>query len=423
MNRKRFIQSIAASGTGLVLGQSVAANPASPPDDPALPDLSRAPWNDIRKLFPLRPRRLYLNTGGLGPASRPVLEAVQEQNRKQAYTGEHHHSQLKDARQKVARFFGVDANEIAFTRNASEANSIVAAGVELSPGDEIVFESHAHPGGALAWMNRQKRHGARVRIFEPSARSPEENLERLFDQVNDRTRVIQVSHVTATTGLLFDIPAIAKETRRRGIWFHIDGAQSAGMIPFDLRSLGCDSFGASGHKWLNGPIETGFLYIASERNGEIDCSHIGAYSNDEYELPDTLTYVDTAQRHEYGTRNAASVLGLAKALEVQNSIGADRIARHGAQLAQKAREGIGEIRNVEILTPENPSMRNSILTFRVPGVDCIDIYRILSRNHNVRCRVVTEVGLNGVRSSWHVYHNEADVERFVSRVRSTLASL
>lgn len=423
MNRKRFIQSLAASGTGLLLGSQLSAKENEENPEGANRNLSKANWSEIRDLFPLRPERVYLNTGGLGPASTPVLQAVQHQNEKQAYTGEHHHSQLKAAHETLASFFGVTPEEVCFTRNASESNSIISAGINLKPGDEIVFESHAHPGGSFAWLNRQKRDGAKVRIFEPSRENPEANLDRLFSLVNERTRVIQVSHVTATTGLLFDVNAIAAEARKRGIWFHIDGAQSAGMFSFDLNAIDCDSFGTSGHKWLNGPIETGFLYIKKERNHEIDCSHIGAYSNDKYVLPNVLTYVDSAQRHEYGTRNAATALGLVEALELQNSIGRERIAQHGKRLTDLARARLESISGLEILTPTDPRMYNSILTFRANDKDCIQIYSALSKNHNLRCRVVTERDLNAVRASWHVYHTEADVERFANGVAETLKSI
>lgn len=420
MNRKNFLQSIAFGSAGLFVGSRLSSKPHAGSEAPPLPDLGQADWKQIRSLFPLRHGRVYLNTGGLGPASQPVLNAVAEQNAKQAYTGEHHHSQLKAAHADVARYFGVTESEVAFTRNASEANSIISCGLPLKAGDEVVFESHAHPGGSFAWLNRQKRDGVKVRIFEPSSASAEENLNRLFDQVNERTRVIQVSHITATTGLIFDIPAIAAEARRRGIWFHVDGAQSAGMIPVDLKALGCDSYGTSGHKWMNGPIETGVLYIAAERNNEVACSHIGAYSNDQYELPDLLTYVDTAQRHEYGTRNAAPVVGLAAAMELQEAIGRDRIAQHGKRLASLARSEIESLPKMEILTPTREDMSGSILTFRVPGIDCLDIYGPLLKNHGLRTRVVTERGLNAVRASWHVYHQEDDVQRFVDGLKSVL---
>lgn len=423
MDRKGFLRTIASAGAGAMVGHELLGR-VQPSDTESLAGASNTEnWDQIRALFPLRSEVTYLNTGGLGPASQPVLDAMVEQNQTQAHIGEHYHKLFGECRKTAAAFFGVQPSEIAFVRNASEGNSILSSGLKLSKGDEVVFESHAHPGGSFAWMNRQNLDGVKVKVFEPSSKSAQENLDRLFEKVTRRTRVIQVSHVTATTGLIFDIPAIAAEAKRRGIWLHVDGAQSAGMFPFDLKALGCDSYATSGHKWLNGPIETGIVYISAERNNEVACSHIGAYSDDGYELPSMLNYAPNAHRHEYGTRNAASVVGLRVALDLQTQIGRERIARHGAELSQLALEGLLEVKGLEILSPLDPEMRSSILTFRVPGVNCGEVSRRLSSEFRFRTRVVTEQNLNGLRASWHVYHQKADVHRYVDAVRATVAGL
>ncbi len=412
---------VAATGAGLALASQSRLDAASktsllPPAD----DLS---WPEVRDLFPLRRDRSYLNTGGLGPASQPVLDAVRRQTEKQAYDGEHGHGRFHTYRISTAGFMGADPEEISFTRNATESNSIIAAGLRLVPGDEVIFESHAHPGGSFPWLNRQMLHGIKVRIFDPDPESPEGNIERIFDLVNERTRVIQVSQITAPTGLLFDSVAIARRARDAGIWFHIDGAQSAGMIPIDLHALECDSYATSGHKWLNGPQETGILYIARNRINEVDCSHIGAYSNSRYELPDVFAYYPDVSRHEYGTRDAAAIVGLGAALELQNRIGRERIARHGLALSDMVRTHLSAIEGVEILTPVRPDMHASILTFRVPELDCQKIASQLVSVHGFRCRVVSERNLNAVRTSWHVYNNEAQTSALADAVVQVVRDL
>ncbi len=421
MNRKQFLKSLAAGGAGLAFGSNRSAAAPHPLED-LLPDVSASEslqsWEGIRRLFPLRRDRAYLNTGGLGPPPVAVLDAVARQNRIQAVAGETHHRLLHEVRETTAQFLGAEPSEISFTRNASEGNSIIAAGLDLQPGDEVLFESHAHPGGSMPWMNRQKRDGIRVRIFEPDPDSPEANLERLFSAVTPRTRVIQVSHITAPTGIVFDLPAIAREARERGIWFHVDGAQSPGMIPVNLHRSGCDSFAASGHKWLNGPQETGMLYIAKSRLDEVACSHVGAYSNDDYRLPDVFSYAPTARRHEYGTRNAASVAGLGAAIELQNRIGRKRIAARGRRLAERARRLLSKIDDVAILTPAHESMYAAMLTFRIDSFEAHDLARTLASTHNLRCRAVTERNLNAVRTSWHIYNNQSEVERLAEAVAS-----
>ncbi len=417
MKRRRFFELLGA------VPLAATAASAGATFDGGVHRPGRPDWAAVRDLFPLDSSRAYLNTGGLGPAAAPVLEGIHRQHQLSAVEGEHHHDLLNDVRATAAEFFGADPEEICFTRNASESNSIICAGLDLKPGDEVIFESHAHPGGSFAWLNRQKVDGIRVRIFDPDPSSPEGNLERIADLINPRTRVIQVSHVTAPTGLRFDVDAISRMARERGIWFHIDGAQSAGMFEIDLHQLQCDSYGTSGHKWLNGPIETGLLYIAKARMDEVQASHLGAYSSDSYHLPDQFEVVPRASRHEYGTRNAGQVVGLGLALELQDRIGRPTIARHGRDLADLARAQLSSLKAIEILTPSRPEMCESILTFSIPGQACGDINQYLSLEHNLRCRVVNERNLNAVRTSWHVYNNEREVDRLVAGVRGYLKTI
>ncbi|MEX0330418.1 MAG: aminotransferase class V-fold PLP-dependent enzyme [Puniceicoccaceae bacterium] len=423
MNRKTFLKYLAASSTAMVLGHKASQASASvtviPPT--GLSGMDTGSWAAVRELFPLSPKRIYFNTGGLGPTSNPVLEAMHQQALRQAIDGEHHHSLLHRVRETTAGIFGAHPDEIAFVRNATEGNSVIANGLDLKAGDEVIFESHAHPGGSFPWLARQKEIGIKVRIFEPDPDSPEENLQRILSLVNDRTKVIQVSHVTAPTGILFDVMSIARACRERGIWFHIDGAQSAGMIPFNLNAIACDSYATSGHKWLNGPQESGFLYIAKSRLDEVACSHAGAYSSGQYKLPDTFVYAPFAHRHEYGTRDAASILGLETALRLQQKIGLERIAKHGKKLVAEARLVLGNIDGVKILTPGHPDMHNSILSFRIAGKESGDLYRRLLEEHNLRCRNVTERGINAIRISWHVYNSEADLESLEKAVRSLVS--
>ncbi|MCC5833469.1 MAG: aminotransferase class V-fold PLP-dependent enzyme [Opitutales bacterium] len=423
MQRKQFLKYLAAGGSGLAMGplfgSTVSTSHASAPRP--VDDVDFSDWASIRKLFPISNDRIYLNTGGLGPPSQPVLDAVWEQTMEQARTGETHHNLLHEHREVAAEYLGADLDEIAFTRNASESNSIVGAGLQLEAGDEVIFESHAHPGGSFPWLNRQKLHGVKVRIFEPDPESPEGNLERLFALVNRRTKAIQVSHVTAPTGILFDVDAIAREASRQGIWFHVDAAQSVGMLPVDVHAIGCDSMGISGHKWMNGPQESGLLYIRKDRLDDVSAHHVGAHSNDAYELPHTFSYRDSAIRHEYGTRNAATSAGIRAAIELQNRIGRERILKHGRSLVKQTREGLKQHSNVEILTPEREDMHGSMISFRVKDQRGREIASRLNTEHNLRCRPVDEMELNAVRISWHVYHQKADVQRLLEGIKAVLS--
>lgn len=411
-----------SAGMGLLPlldGLPAPARAWPPPGGPA----DDAFWAMVRAQYPVTQERIYMNTGGLGPASYPVIDVVQTLTMAFQRVSEHGHHHIEEARAPVAAFLGVDPAEVAFMRNATEGNSTIAYGLKLRPGDEVIFETHAHPGGAIPWMSRQKQEGIRVRVFEPDPTSAAGNLERIEALITPRTRVIQVSHVTAPTGIRFPVEAITRLAHDRGLWFHVDGAQSAGMFPFDLKAIGCDSYATSGHKWMGAPHGTGILYVRKDRLDEVAPTEVGAYSDsgaDGFVIPDVLEYTPEAQRYEPGTRNAALVAGVVAAVHFLEQVGMERIAAYGQGLARRLQAGLREIPGVTILTPEDPALSGSITTFKTDRVRYDELFRYLFEQHNMRCRVVTEQGLDALRVSTHLFNTAEEVDRLVAATRERL---
>ncbi len=422
-SRRSFLQQVGrgtlALGAATVVG---AANPPPqwpPPNGPA----DEAFWELVRWQYPVTRERIYFNTGGLGPASYPVLGTVDVTTMALQRLSETGHDILEAAREPAARFFGVQPSEVAFLRNATEGNSTVASGLRLKKGDEVIFETHAHPGGAVPWMSRAKQEGLKIRVFEPDPTSEAGNLERIARLINGRTRVIQVSHVTAPTGIRFPVKQIARLARDRNLWFHIDGAQSAGMFPFDLKDIGCDSYATSGHKWMGAPHGTGLLYVRADRFDEVAPTEVGAYSDageGAYRIPDVLEYAPRAQRYEPGTRNAALVAGFLEAVRFLERIGMERVAARGQALAASLQAGLKNIPGVTVLTPELPTLSGSITTFKTDRAPYGVLFEHLLREHNMRCRVVTEQGIDALRVSTHLFNTPSEVDRLVEAVTALL---
>ena len=424
LDRKTFLRRLGAGAAGLAAVGSVRAALAGPAPLPVF-SAARADefWSAVRDLFPLWDDPLYLNTGGLGPVSHPVLDRVEATTRRLQEHSETGHDLLAPAREAMARFLGAQPDEICFVRNATEGNSIIASGLALAAGDEVIFESHAHPGGSFPWLNQARQRGVTVRVFEPDHTSAEANVARIRELLSPRTKVIQVSHITCTTGLVFPVTAIAKLARARGIWFHIDGAQAVGMIPVDLTAVGCDSCAFSGHKWLGGPHETGGLFLRRDRREAVAPTGIGAYSGELPQLPGEIKYFGAASRHEYGTRNAGLIAGLAEAVRLQERIGRDRIAALGRELAMMVHDGLAGVDGITVLTPRPAELRASITTFRHARADAGKLFGYLLEKHRLRCRPVTEQGLNAVRVSLHVFNSRADAARVIAAVRASARDL
>ncbi|HUG11616.1 MAG TPA: aminotransferase class V-fold PLP-dependent enzyme [Opitutaceae bacterium] len=415
--RRNFLRGLGAGVIGVLAGVPARAAGARelPSFDAADPERY---WSEARTHYPLLPAPAYLNCGGLGPAPASVLEAVDAASRRLQEHCEHGREEFEPARAAVAGFIGALPEETCFVRNATEGNSIIAAGLALSAGDEVIFETHAHPGGSFPWLNEAKRRGIVVRLFEPDATSAEANVVQIRELITSRTRVIQVSHITCTTGLVFPVAAIAGLARPRGIWFHVDGAQAAGMIPLDIHALGCDSYAFSGHKWIGGPHETGVLFIRRDRLEDVACSGAGAHTGDLPRLPGVISYAGAASRHEYGTRSTALVAGLAEAVRWHERLGRERIASRGRELAERIRDGLSGVAGIEVLTPRAAALRGSITTFRHERAGAHTLFGYLMKEHKLRCRPVTEQGLEAIRVSTHVFNSPAESDRVVAAVRA-----
>lgn len=423
-DRKTFIRGAALGAAGLFTGRRAAAQ--SPSAARTLPLFNAAQpeefWRAVRDQYPLSRELTYFNTGGLGPACEPALAALQDTTRRLQEKSEHGHGLFEPARETVAKFLGADAAEIAFVRNATEGNAIVAAGVRLAPGDEVIFESHAHPGGSFPWLQQQRLRGIVVKVFVPATGDPAENVDRIKALMTRRTRVVQVSHITAPTGIVMPVAAIGQLCRERGVWFHVDAAQSVGMIPVSAAQLGCDSLATSGHKWLGAPLETGLLFVRKERLDDVAPTLVGAYSGEADTLPGDLKLSPTAVRYEYGTRNAAAAVGLAAAVQFQEQIGRERIAERGRTMAERVHAGLDKVPTVEVLTPKTAAAHASMVTFRSSTVPHDQLFGRLMKDHAMRCRPVTEEKLNALRVSTHCFNSPAECEALVRAVDKIVRS-
>ncbi|MBN8587682.1 MAG: aminotransferase class V-fold PLP-dependent enzyme [Rhodothermia bacterium] len=383
--------------------------------------LSLKSWEELRKQFPLQNARAYFNTGGIGAAPYPVLQAVQDTLLKYQTLGETGHEVFAQVHPPLAAFLGCQPDDLALNRNATEGNSTIAFGLRLKAGDEVIIDDQAHPGGAIPWMVLQKEFGIKVKIFQTSAQGIAENVKAINALWTPKTKVLQVSHVTAPTGIRMPIQEIGEWARGKNLWFHVDGAQSVGMFPFILSELQCDSFAASAHKWMLAPHGIGFLWIDPAKRERIIPTDVGAYSNDRYELPTAFSYFPTAQRFEAGTQDETKAAGLAAAIAFLKEVGMKDIAEHGFGLARFLNHAIRAMPQMEVLSPLNPLLASAITTFRPRNGQTRTLYNHLM-SHGFRVRSVSEANLNAIRISTHIYNHIDECINLLDTLQEFLAS-
>jgi selenocysteine lyase/cysteine desulfurase len=146
-----------------------------------------------------------------------------------------HTEQLwKEIKSSAAQLLGCDPEEIAFTRNATEGIDIVCNGLPMRSGDEMITSTHEHVGNAVPWLAKLKREGTMLKLFEPSTRAAQKNVDRIERLVTKKTRLISIPHATTTTGQILPVKEISAIAKSKNIWLFVDGAQTAGMLPFNL---------------------------------------------------------------------------------------------------------------------------------------------------------------------------------------------
>ncbi len=377
-------------------------------------------WALVREQFPLTRERAYLNTGGLGASPYVVIDAVvSRMNELERISETGHNEQLwLSIKQKAAALLGCDAEEIAYTRNATEGINIVCNGLPLKRGDEVITTTHEHVGNAVPWLARQKRDGIVLKLFEPSPKSAQENLDRIERLISKRTRVISVPHATTTTGQVLPVKEIAVLAKARKLWFFIDGAQTAGMLNFSLHDIGCDAYATSGHKWLLGPKGTGLLYVRKDMLDVIQALEVGAYSDKSHDLQTgEITFHPTAQRYEYGTVSTPLFVGLGAGIDFLMKIGMENVWARDAALSTALLHGLQEIPNVEILSPLNQAERSAMITFKMKNIEYLKLQSFLGEKYKLRTRGVGEGGVNALRISWHIYNSYEEVNRVLEGVK------
>ena len=400
-SRRTFIQK-----AGLLAGASVLHN--------LTPAHARASFTSIaeetRSQLIVPSGRMYLNTGSLGPSPKMVIDAVVQA----MYTLEKNPvsenwgalgNQMEIVRKKVADFIHADVNEILLTRNTTEGLSLVCQVLALNQGDEILTTNLEHGGGetGLEYLVRTK--GASIiKVTLPlPPEDPQEIVREIEKAITPRTRLVMLSHVNTVTGVLMPLAEIAKLTASRGIFLIADGAQAPGLVPVDVHALGVDAYASSGHKWLLGPKETGFLYLRKDFQPLIQpVFSSGGYSS----------YTQSS-----GTRNVATIIGLGAALDWHTSIGVDKIRDQTLVVRNHCLEGLKKIGGLKILSPENKAMATGMVSFELLNTINSDVYNRL-KEQEIIVKILPQH--NAIRISCHVFVSVGEIDKFLAALQKII---
>jgi len=393
---------------GLPAGARVPEASGLPPPDLLTSD-PESFWGRVRdEQFVMPAKRVFLNNGSLGVAPRPVLHAVKDYlDRAAALEIEEGYPRwgyetLDEHRARMAQFVGCAKDELAITHNATEALSIIAGGMPLERGAEVLMTDQEHPSGRDPWRVREAK--GEITLRQVSLPLPPESATQLVDTVvsaiSPATKVLSFSGITSPTGLVMPIREICDAARERGVITVVDGAHMAGQVPWRIDEMGCDYFAGSPHKWLFAPAGCGLLYIREER---LD-SHFPVIATAQWDRKE----LKAGRFMRFGTNNRAIIEGMIAGLDFALALGPENIYSRIHELAVYVYNRARDLPYVDLLTPADDSMYGSLVTFSLN----LDEERLARLWRLCDERLIWTTRNPRLRISTHVHTRRSDVDGF-----------
>jgi selenocysteine lyase/cysteine desulfurase len=374
-------------------------------------------WREIQQAFTLDRTFINLNNGYTCPTPRVVHEALKRyldlsNESPYTYMWQTLEPGIESVRRNLAAEAGCDPEEMAITRNSSEALQIAQMGIDLKAGDEVVTTEQDYPRMLTTWDQRARREGVKVTKIGFPAPPPgglAELKTRIEQAISPKTKVIHICHITNLTGQIFPVRDIARMARQRGIRTIIDGAHAFAHFPYKVRDLECDYYGVSLHKWLLAPVGTGFLYVRRENIATTWPLQAAPATKD----------TDIRKFEEIGTHPAANHNAIAEALQFHQAMGTERRAARMRYLRARWESRVEKLPGVRILTSKDPEQSCGLVNVALDNFDVRKVVTHLWSKHRI---VVTTAGVEGqyqgLRITPNIYTTLDEIDTFAAAIES-----
>jgi isopenicillin-N epimerase len=384
----------------------------------AVPTSSRELWAWVAAQLVVDPRLTWLDTAGFGPALSAVMVREYRSRERQSLDFREYEADVLGpeplARRvaDVAAFIGAGSDEVAFTSGALDGLRLLARGLDLQPGDEILAGAHERPAVLGAWRTEAGRRGWKlVELPQPAVPdSPAAVVGRYAGALTPRTRVLLVSHVQVTDGTVMPVRELCALARANGALSVVDGALGPGHVDVRVDQLGCDAYAAAFHRWTNAGWGIGALYLRRDVQPKV--------------WPTTGVASDAGGAHErYGTASrflGPAIEGLGVALDFQRAITPARIGARIRELAAYLRLQLATLPGVEILTPVNAALSAGVVSLRLPRGGHAAVASSLADEDGLVVGCVAQGTFDALRLSVHPGNDFNQLDRCVSALRRRL---
>lgn len=366
---------------------------------------------ELRALFPITQRTIYLNHAAISPPPTPTIEAVEAQLRDVHEDGSLNYLKWLEvkrrARESLAQLLNARPEQVAFMRNTSDALSTVANGLKWKSGDNIVTFRREFPSNIYPWLRLRDAFGVEVRACEE--RDGKVDIEQLESMVDANTRLIAISHVQFGSGFRADLERLGRLARQHDALLVVDTIQSLGVMPIDVEAELVDVAAGAGHKWLLTPEGVGYLYLSERARQRIEPTLVGWTS-----VPNPEDYVGIAQpwnrgtlAWETGTGPTALFYGLKASLDLLHEYGPVQIATYLEELTDHLCERVRS-RSYEIVSSREPGEKSQIVCIRHPRrLSVTALYAHLKAKN-----IVTAPRGDRLRIAPHFYNTADEIDQF-----------
>lgn len=395
--------------------------------------------NKIREDFPILSRTVYgrplvyFDNAATTQKPRSVVEAMTEEYynvNANVHRGVHYLSQQatdlhEQARETVRKFINApSASEVIFTRGTTEsANLVVSSFAEafMNEGDEVIISTVEHHSNIVPWQLQAAKRGIAVRVI-PMLDDGMLDMEAYEAMFNERTKIVSVTHVSNVLGSINPVEKIISIAHEHDVPVMIDGAQSTPHFSVDVQAMDCDFFTFSGHK-IYGPTGIGVLYGKEKWLDRMPPYQGGG------EMIESVTFEKTVFerlpfKFEAGTPDYVATHGLAKALDYVSMLGMDNIAKHEADLTRYAMERMSQIDGMKIFGPQDPDMKDAVISFQLRDIHHLDMGTLLDRlgiairtGHHCAQPLMDRLGVAGTaRASFALYNTREEIDVLVAGI-------
>lgn len=375
--------------------------------------------SSLKECFLLDPNVVFLNHGSFGSTPRPVFEACQNwqlrlERQPVLFLGRELPALLHESRAVLGGYLNADANDLVYIPNATHGVNIVARSLQLKPGDEILTTDHEYGACDYTWEFVCGKNGA-IYIHQPiplPARSEAEIVERFWQGVTPRTKVIYLSHITSPTALRLPVKEICRRAGRAGILTIIDAAHSLGQIPLDLQELDADVVFGNTHKWLMNVKGSAFLYVRRKVQALIEPLIVSWGYHAAPGIATGSRFVDYQQWT--GTKDPAAYLTVPDAIQFMNDHDWDNVRRQCNLLLHQAIKRICDLTQLSPAYPLDSDFYSQMGIAPLPPSDLVTLKSRLYDEYKIEVPLIQWQDRQFIRISVQGYNTQEDINALVS---------